>query len=99
MFGRQRSIAKRAPKDIEADKREVQLEIRKMLPTGAKLVRYAEAHSVPRNCHGLASTLKTSESTLKSVINDIRSGAIPDIEKVQGPSTTWLKVWCRTRTR
>ena len=84
LFGAGSSKSRRSARDIEADKREVQLEIRKLLPAGAKLVRYAETQSVPEELPRARVALKSSESTLKSVINDIRSGAIPDIDKVQG---------------
>ncbi len=83
-FGGNGKSPKRGRKDVEAAKLGIQTEIRALLPAGAKLVRYAETQSVPEELPRARSALKTGESTLKSVINDIRTGAIPDIEKVQG---------------
>jgi HD-GYP domain-containing protein (c-di-GMP phosphodiesterase class II) len=84
LFSGSGATSKRRTDDIEAGKRAIQLEIRSTLPAGAKLVRYAETHSVPEELPRARSALKTSESTLKRVLQDIRSGAIPDIDKVQG---------------
>jgi HD-GYP domain-containing protein (c-di-GMP phosphodiesterase class II) len=84
MFSGGGKSSKRRSKDIEDGKRELQLEIKSNLPAGTKLVRYAEGKSVPEELPRARSALKSSESTLKRVLQDIRSGAIPDIEKVQG---------------
>ena len=61
----------------------MQAEVAAALPPGAKLVRYAEQTSVVQELPRARRSLNEGEGILQRVIKDVKSGAIPQVEKVQ----------------
>ena len=80
--GRSRSSA-RSKAAARASRSAVQAEVAATLPPGAKIVRYAEQSSVVQELPRARRSLNEGEGILQRVIKDVKSGAIPQVEKVQ----------------
>ena len=81
--GERSSSSSRSKAATRASRAAVQAEVAAALPPGAKLVRYAEQTSVVQELPRARRSLNEGEGILQRVIKDVKSGAIPQVEKVQ----------------
>jgi HD-GYP domain-containing protein (c-di-GMP phosphodiesterase class II) len=73
----------RARAAAKAARQAVQQEVLNVLPPGTRLTKYAEVRAVVEELPRARSSLAKGESILETVVKDVKSGTIPQVEKVQ----------------